>query len=268
MPPQARATFPPEVETFVVALGGVFHLSINQQISEDHCLSNRDVREAISLAIDRSEINDRALLGISPPVKGYFYTGQPLDVGILPNGGEQDLEAAKALMANTPWADGGCAFSVTTYGPRPGYVDGILVFAEQLKALNMEVTADGQEVGVALDIMANSPDYHAGWAVTGNNGGPPESYLRNQFLDGFWAQRSRIDDEEMKRLFDELGQTVDRAARDELIQQIQYRGYEVQSIIPCCERSVMGGSRIGQNAVRTVTGASHFIVVPLADVEE
>ena len=72
----------------------------------------------------------------------------------------------------------------------------------------------------------------------------------------------------MASLFDELGQTVDRAARDELIRQIQYRGYEVQSIIPCCERSVMGGSRVGQNAVRTVTGASHFIVVPLADVEE
>ena len=268
LPPQARDTFPPEVETFVVALGGVFHLSINQQISEDHCLSNRDVREAISLAIDRSEINERALLGISPPVIGYFYTGQPLDVGILPNGGAQDLEAAKALMANTPWADGGCSFTVTTYGPRPGYVEGILVFAEQLKELNMEVTPDGQEVGVALDIMANSPDYHAGWAVTGNNGGPPESYLRNQFLDGFWAQRSRIDDAEMKRLFDELGQTVDQGAREDLIRQIQYRGYEVQSIIPCCERSVMGGSRVGQNAVRTVTGASHFIVVPLADVEQ
>ena len=99
-----------------MALGGVFHLSINQQISEDHCLSNRDVREAISLAIDRSEINERALLGISPPVIGYFYTGQPLDVGILPNGGAQDLEAAKALMAGTPWADGGCSFTVTTYG--------------------------------------------------------------------------------------------------------------------------------------------------------
>ena len=268
LPPQARATFPPEVETFVVALGGVFHLSINQQISEDHCLSNRDVREAISLAIDRSEVNQRALLGISPPVKGYFYTGQPLDVGILPNGGMQDLEAAKALMANTPWADGGCSFKVTTYGPRPGYVEGILVFAEQLKALNMEVTPDGQEVGIALDIMANAPDYEAGWAVTGNNGGPPESYLRNQFLDGFWAQRSRIEDAEMQRMFDELSQTVDRDARDELIRQIQYRGYEVQSIIPCCERSVMGGSRIGQNAVRTVTGASAFIVVPMADVAE
>ena len=72
LPPQARATFPPKVETFVVALGGVFHLSINQQISEDHCLSNRDVREAISLTIDRSEVNQRALLGISPPGKGLF----------------------------------------------------------------------------------------------------------------------------------------------------------------------------------------------------
>ena len=64
LPPQARATFPPDVETFVVALGGVFHLSINQQLPDDHCLSNRDVREAISLALDRSEINERALLGV------------------------------------------------------------------------------------------------------------------------------------------------------------------------------------------------------------
>ena len=245
----------------------MFHLSINQQIADDHCLANRDVREAISLALDRDEINQRALFGISPPVIGYFYAGQPLDIAVLPNGGSQDLDAAKALMANTPWADGGCDFAVTTYGTRSGYVESILVIAEQLKALNMTVTADGHEVGVALDIMANSPDYHAGWAVTGNNGGSPESYLRNQFLDGFWAQRSRIDDAEMQALFKELSTTIDQTAREDLLKQIQTRGYEVQSIIPCCERSVMGGSRIGQDLIRTFTGGSQFLVVPLADVQ-
>ena len=68
----------------------------------------------------------------------------------------------------------------------------------------------------------------------------------------------------MNALFDDLNATVDQSARDELVKKIQVRGYEVQSIIPCCERSGMAGTRIGMKAISTQKGASAFVVNTLA----
>jgi ABC-type transport system substrate-binding protein len=279
--PPAKDAFPPEVETYVAPHGGVFHLSINMTLPETHCLSDRNVREAISLAWDRGEINERALFGVSPPVKGYYYTGAPkaqdgtdIDVGILPDGGKQNLAAAKALMAETPWADGGCSFAVTTYAPRTHYTDAIIVFAEQLKELNMDVTPDPQDIGAALDFMANSPDYEAGFAVTGNNAGTPEQYLVHQYYHGFWAQRARLDDPVLNAMFEEMQTEPSQAKRDQLMKDIQYRGYEIQSIIPCCERSGMGATRLGQfgspttgGIISHVKGASSIVLAPMSDFQ-
>ena len=126
------------------------------------------------------------------------------------------------------------------------------------------VTADPLDFGPALSKMAEGEDYEAGWAVTGNNGGPPSAYLANQFSTGFWAQRSRINDPDMNALFDELNATVDEGAREQLLKDIQTLGYELQTIIPCCERSGMAGTRIGTNAISTQKGASAFVVNTLA----
>ena len=264
LPPPTKEIFPPEVDTMVMPFGGVFHLSINQDLPDTHCLSDVRVRKAISLQMDRAEINQRAVWGIATPATGYFFQGSPIDIHVLENDGLQDTAAAKALMAETDWADGGCGFAVTTYGPRPWYSDGIMVLAEQLKELNMEVTADPLDFGPALSKMAEGEDYEAGWAVTGNNGGPPSAYLANQFSTGFWAQRSRINDPDMNALFDELNATVEQGARDQIMKDIQVLGYELQTIIPCCERSGMAGTRIGTNAISTQKGASAFVVNTLA----
>ena len=262
--PAQASSFPDEVLTFPVFLGGVFHLTFNMQLPDTHCLSNRDVRAAIALAMDRSDINERALFGNSPPSTGYFYAGEPLALDLFST--SPQLEEAQALLATTPFADG-CEFAITTYGPRPGYVDSILVMNEQLKPLNISVTPNGLEVGVALDFMANSPDYEAGWAVTGNPG-TPASYLASQWVPGnFWADRARYDNPEMTALIDSLGTITDPDARVEVFNQIQRLGYEDMSIVPCCERSLLAGSRIGTDHVTTYRGGSEFIVVPVSSME-
>ena len=97
LPPPTKEIFPPEVDTMVMPFGGVFHLSINQELPDTHCLSDVRVRKAISLQMDRDEINKRAVWGIATPATGYFFQGSPIDIHVLENDGLQDTAAAKAL---------------------------------------------------------------------------------------------------------------------------------------------------------------------------
>jgi hypothetical protein len=71
----------------------------------------------------------------------------------------------------------------------------------------------------------------------------------------------------MNALFDTLGTTTDPDARLDLIHQIQRHGFEDMSIIPCCERSLLAGSRIGMDHVTTYRGGSEFIVNPLSSMQ-
>ncbi len=84
----------------------------------DNPLLNRDVREALSLAIDREAIIDRLLHGLGRPagqLAGEFMVGYNPELAP----GAYDPDRARELLADAGYPDG---FSMTLHGPNNRYV--------------------------------------------------------------------------------------------------------------------------------------------------
>lgn len=243
VPASARGDLPPEVESFAVGINGMYHIAINLEAVKDGPLGDPKVRQAISLAIDRQAIQDRAFFGISPAAVGFVYQGPPEGLAVLPNGGKRDLEAAKALLAQTPFKDG-FKFSIQPWQQRPGWADAALIIKENLKDLNIEVLVEGKTDADAIANL-NAGTYET--QFTGNTQ-DPLTFLKNQFAEGgTWTRWGRYNNPVVSQLLIDAGYTSDPAKRIELMHEAQRLAYEDMPLIPISERVVLVASRIPRN---------------------
>jgi peptide/nickel transport system substrate-binding protein len=242
-PIAAQDSFPPEVETYPISNVGVYHIAINHDLPSDHPLMNKDVRHAMSLAIDRHEINEKAFLGISAPVNGFLYEGVEQALPILPNNGERDLEAARELMAQTPFADG---FEVTlqTWGQRPGWQDAALIIAENLADIGITAEVNPVEDAVAI---ANDLEGTYEMDFSGNSAGPTSFFDNLVNPGGIWQRIMRTDYPEVIELIEQSKTAKTVEEQTEIIHEIQRLLYEEMPWIPISERAVLIGNRVGSN---------------------
>lgn len=257
--PSVRGVIAEDVRTFPHPSGGNFALVINEALGSDHPLSNRDVREAISLAVDRAQIGQRAFFGVSQPVNGFMYPGAPEQLAVLPNDGQRDLDAARAILAETPFAEG-FEFRLVAWVDRPGWQDAAVVVRENLAEIGITATIESVDAGTALAKL-QSGDYEAQY--TGHTSGTPALfYLYFLFGPGaFWANaRGYEPPARMIELFDLAAVELDPSRRLELIHEIQRLGYENFSYIPLNERVELSGSRVPEEALLSVSGKNFLVV--------
>lgn len=262
MAPSSASTMPPEVRVFPHPSGGNFALVINQKkFGPNYPLANRDVREAISLAVDRDQINQQAFFGFSQAVDGFMYPGAPEQLTIISNGGKADVAAAKALLATTPYASG-FEFHLVAWVDRPGWQDATLVIKQNLAAIGITVTIDSVQASAASALLS-SGDYEV--QSTGLTSGTPALlYLNQMFAPGSsWANFRGYNDPQMKALFDKASVELDPAKRLVGIQDIQRLGYQDFSYIPTTERVEVSGSRLPAGSLVAASGKNFLIVGPL-----
>jgi ABC-type transport system substrate-binding protein len=260
--PSVRGVISKDVRTFAHPIAGMYHIVFNLGLPADHPLMNRDVREAISLAIDRDMVNQRAFFGISTPATSFVYPGPEEQLNNLPNGGKRDLEAAKALLAKTPFASG---FKMTlgVWGARPGWKDAVQVIAENLKDLGIDVTIESMEDAVAVQQL-QSGEFEA--QFSGNASYPPVLFLGNELRSGnFWTNSARYNSKEMDDLFSQVGAELDPQKRIKLLQDIQTLAYTDLPLIPISERVVLSGSRLPEGVLGAIKYGEYLYVAPLAD---
>lgn len=246
VPAVAQDSFPPEVETYGVPIIGQYHVVFNvftDALPEDHPLKNVDVRHAISLAINRDEINDIAFFGTSTPATGFLYPRVEAGLDVLPNGGKQDIEAARELLASTPFADG-FEVSLQTWGARPGWTDAALIIAENLAEIGITVTVDPIEDAVAV---ANLRAHEYEMQFSGNTQ-DPLTFLTNQFTPGtFWGDASGYNNQEVTDLLAAARAATTEAEAIELMHQAQQIAYDDMPLMPISERVVIVGNRIDRS---------------------
>jgi peptide/nickel transport system substrate-binding protein len=243
LPANAKESLPPEVRTKPNPISGVNFIAINMAAT-DSPLNNRDVRYAISLAIDREEIAEKAFFGITRPVAAIMYPGgdPPLVEEyheVLPNGGARDLEAARELLASTPYADG---FDMTlqTWGFRPGWLDATLIIKENLAELGINVEIESLEDSVAVNNLITG-NFVAQW--TGGGGFPPIVAYGNQFT-ALYSDWCSYQNEEIVDLLTQATSEIDPEERISLLNQIEELYYEDLPYIPIVERVELSGSRL------------------------
>ena len=139
LPPSAVGSFPADMRVFAHPLGGLYHIVTNLPAVEGP-LADPRIRQVISLAMDRQDVSERAFFGLSEPGCAFLFKAAPEHECILPNDGMQDLDAARALLAQTPYADG-FTFELQVW-TRPGWPDAALVISENLA-----------EIGITAEVL-------------------------------------------------------------------------------------------------------------------
>nr|WP_253286679.1 glutathione ABC transporter substrate-binding protein [Virgibacillus sp. MSJ-26] len=178
------------------------------------------VRQAINMAIDKSEIIDGIYDGagipavgpLAPDVFGYDPDAESLDY---------DPEKAKELLAEAGYEDG---FSTTIWtNDSRERIDAATNVQAQLKEFGIEVEVEILEWGAYLEQTANGEHemFVLGWStVTGDaDYGLYALFHSNNFGDP--GNRTFTDEPELDDLLDEARQEPDPDKREELYSEIQ-----------------------------------------------
>lgn len=189
-----------------------------------------NVRKAINMAIDKSQIIDGIYNGVGTPAIGPL---APDVFGYDENapGLEYDPEQAKELLAEAGLEDG---FSTTLWtNDSQERVDAATNIQAQLKEFNIDVDVQVLEWGAYLEQTAQGEHdmFVLGWStVTGDaDYGLYALFHSNNVGDP--GNRTFTKDEELDALLDEARQEPDPEARQELYSQIQEKLTEVAPML-------------------------------------
>jgi peptide/nickel transport system substrate-binding protein len=182
-------------------------LGLNERVAP---LSNVLVRRAISHALDRRAIIDGAMFGYGTPIGSHFPPRNPAYVdltGMYPH----DIAKAKVLLTQAGYPDG---FSLTLKLPPPSYARrGGEIVAAQLGQIGIRVKIENLEWAQWLDQVYTRHDFDM--SIVGH--AEPldyDIYARDDYYFGY-------SNPEFKALIAALDDSVDAAARKDLLQQIQ-----------------------------------------------
>jgi peptide/nickel transport system substrate-binding protein len=182
-------------------------LGLNERVAPLH---NVLVRRAISYALDRHAIIDGAMFGYGTPIGSHFPPGNPAYVdltGMYPH----DIAKAKELLTQAGYPHG---FSMTLKLPPPSYArrSGEIV-ASQLAQIGIRVHIENLEWAQWLDQVYTRHDFDM--SIVGH--AEPldyDIYARDDYYFGYSSP-------EFKALIAALDDSVEPAARKDLLQQIQ-----------------------------------------------
>ena len=263
LPAGTAAYYPPEVNTFGVPIAGTMMVAVNGG-KPDTPLADPDVRKAISLAIDRDAVAKKAFFGVMQPSNGLIYPDVPEASDALPNGGKRDLEAAKALLAKTPYKDG-FKMTLMTWGQRAGWTNASLVIKENLADLGIDVTVDPVDDGVAIDRQTKG-DYDAVFA--GVSSFPLSVFLGFFGKGGVWAETwGHTNSPAVWDLIAKAATEPDAAKRMDMYHQVNQMEADDMWFIPVTNRVELHGSRVPGDVYKFVRLSQTPMVKTLADAQ-
>jgi peptide/nickel transport system substrate-binding protein len=182
-------------------------LGLNERVAP---LRNVLVRRAISHALDRRAIIDGAMFGYGAPIGSHFPPRNPAYVD-LTGMYRHDIAKAKELLTQAGYPDG---FSLTLKLPPPSYARrGGEIVAAQLGQIGIRLKIENLEWAQWLDQVYTRHDFDM--SIVGH--AEPldyDIYARDDYYFGY-------SNPEFKALIAALDDSVDAAARQDLLQQIQ-----------------------------------------------
>ncbi|MBV9358627.1 MAG: ABC transporter substrate-binding protein [Chloroflexi bacterium] len=242
--------------------GGTFHVTINT--ASNGPLGDARVRQAMSLAIDRDAVSQKAFYGVSAPNKAVMYQGVPEWSATLPNDGKQDLEGAKSLLAQTPYASG-FEFTCLTFSSRAGWPEATLLLADDWKKIG--ITANVQPVEDAVvNSAAQSGNFDAMWTGTVQS---PINMLKIMYVPGggVWDQAAHYNNQTVTDLLNQAQIEPDDTKRQGLVQQVEKIVLQDMPHIPVCERALLLGSRVPEDIVSVVDRQNYIRVKTVAEMQ-
>jgi ABC-type transport system substrate-binding protein len=261
LPLSSAEDLDPAVEVAIKGVGGMNYIAINQELGGP--FASYEVRRAISLAIDRSRISNVAFFGFQPPATSPFFSCGPLcRPGFLPNGGVQDLDAARELMAEAGFADGFSAEMKVSSG-RGGWPEAAVLIAEDLAKIGINITVTPVDEGQHFSSIGER-----NYEMFFSGGGGHYQALVSQVLGptGFWvAATGATPPAGADELVVLSGQALDVEERAAIYDRVQQMWADYLPIISVVERVQLTGNRVPGILIPQVANDQKLIIQSVAE---
>jgi peptide/nickel transport system substrate-binding protein len=185
---------------------------------KDKPWANPKVRQAISVAMDRSAIVDAAFYGLAIPTLALFPAGYwaALDVKVP----AQDLKAAKQMLADAGFPNGFKA-TIKTWSSYPFLSNAALAVQDQLKQIGVQVDVLPEDNGTFI-ADNNSKNYDL--LVSGTSGyTDPDNIIRQSFQSGLASNNSGYSDSEFDKLIDDGVAVTKQEDRKKVYEKLQQK---------------------------------------------
>ncbi|MFI2652318.1 ABC transporter substrate-binding protein [Micromonospora fulviviridis] len=181
-------------------------------------LDKRDVRLAISCAIDRKQVLDTAALGageVTGPITSPAYKSDP-NARPCPN---RDVAKAKQLLAGAGFANGVTIPAIVSQGEYATSVNEAQNLQAQLKEAGINLTLQTLESGAYVDKWV-AADFSAAVALNGGRPDPDGMYGRYFTSTGNLNKVAGYSSPGLDKLFAEGKATTDPGKRKEIYTQV------------------------------------------------
>lgn len=217
--------------TTVGAIGGYQDLFVNA--TNNDVFAKPEVRKAMSLALDRDAISKRVYSGLLPARTSWLWRcGDLCEPNLLPNGGKQDIQAAKDLLTQagvtTPIS------AELTVAPADLQPDEAVAIQDQLKAIGINITIKQLDTAAASDALHNRK--YQLYLGSGAQITPAAGLLTFFSGEGYNSDYTGIKDAQLTDLANQGKRELDPAKRKEIFTKAQERANEVMPVIPILER--------------------------------
>jgi peptide/nickel transport system substrate-binding protein len=264
LPIAAKDSLPPEVRQFTIEVGGAntLYLNMNPAGKAGDKFADPKVRKAISLAINRKDIADKAFLGLVKPLTSFWHECADIcPTGTLPNGGVQDVEAAKALMAEAGVGADGIKAEMLVSSTRGGWKEGATLVAQQLEAIGVHFTVNPVDEATWNAAVAND-NFEA---VFNGGASSPQVTMASWFGDGFSATHSGYkliaDHAATVALITQMAQETDVAKRKEIYTKIQQIGTETIPMVSLVNRIALDGIRLPEGVLSVANETPGYMIL-------
>jgi ABC-type transport system substrate-binding protein len=262
LPIAAKDSFPPEVRQFIIEVGGANTLYLNMDPAgkAGDKFADKRVRQAISIAINRPEIAQKAFLGLVKPLTSFWHECADIcPVGTLPNGGVQDIEKAKALMAEAGVSEITAEMLVSS--TRGGWKEGATLVAQQLEAIGVKFTVSPVDEATWNGAVAND-NFEA---VFNGGASSPQVTMASWFGTGFSATHSgfvKVDGhDQLPPLITQMAQETDKAKRKEIYTQIQQIGTDLVPMVSLVNRIALDGIRLPEGVLNVANETPGYMIL-------
>ncbi len=263
LPIAAKDSLPPEVKQFTIEVGGANTLYLNMDPAgkAGKKFSDPKVREAMSLAINRKAIADTAFAGLVKPLTSFWYDCPDIcPTGMLPNGGVQDVEAAKKLMTEAGVPAEGISAEMLVSSTRGGWKEGATLVAADLEAINVHLKVTPVDEATWNGAVANK-NFES---VYNGGASSPQITMSSWFGNGFSATQSGYigvpDHDKVVALIDQMAQETDVAKRKDLMTQIQTFGTHTLPMISLVDRIALDGTRLPDGVLSVANQTPGYII--------
>jgi len=243
LPLSSKDSFPKEVKVSYAGVGGSNYLIANQ--TRGGPLADPKVRQAMSYAIDRKAISEKAFFGLQPAsTSPMFDCGDLCERGLLPEGGARNLDRARALMAEAGYANG-FEVELKVSSSRGGWQEAAVIIADNLAEIGIKAKVTPVDEGQHYSSISKQ-NYEL--FFTGG-GGHHQSTLSQMLAEGdFWvAATGWTPPAEAAEVLRRTASELDPAKRRAAYTAAQKIWMEAMHVIPVTERVQLSASRVSDS---------------------